>query len=70
MHLRDIKQLIREEDIKTYPTDGLSLISPPPSPKQIEILAKRAGKLFIYAATVVRYIHPKMIPVKSSAQPE
>ncbi|KAL5640139.1 hypothetical protein ACGC1H_007430 [Rhizoctonia solani] len=70
MHLHDIEQSIVEEDIKTYLTDAFSSMSPPPSPKQIETLAKRAGKLFIYAATVVRYIHPKVIPVNSSARLE
>ncbi|KAF8753933.1 WD40 repeat-like protein [Rhizoctonia solani] len=39
-------------------------------PEQILMLAKRAGALFIYAATVARYIHPKVIPVDSSARLE
>ncbi|CAE6450732.1 unnamed protein product [Rhizoctonia solani] len=70
MHLHEIEQSIVEEDIKKYLADALSSMSPPPSPNQIETLSKRAGNLFIYAATVVRYIHPKVIAVNSSARLE
>ncbi|KAG8751282.1 hypothetical protein FRC11_009534, partial [Ceratobasidium sp. 423] len=59
---------IVEGDIKKYLTEALSSMTPPPSPKQIDVLAKRAGKLFIYAATVVRYINPEVIPVESAAR--
>ncbi|KAH7338734.1 quinon protein alcohol dehydrogenase-like superfamily [Rhizoctonia solani] len=69
-HLHDIEQSIVEEDIRKYLTESLSSMSPPPSPQQIEALAERAGMLFIYAATVVRYIHPKVIPVNSGARLE
>ncbi|KAF8746787.1 WD40 repeat-like protein, partial [Rhizoctonia solani] len=68
--LHDIEQSIVEEDIKKYLTEELKSMSPPPSPEQILMLAKRAGALFIYAATVARYIHPKVIPVDSSARLE
>ncbi|CAE6498548.1 unnamed protein product, partial [Rhizoctonia solani] len=70
LHLHDIEQSIVEEDIKKYLTESLSSMSPPPSPEQIETLAKRSGTLFIYAATVIRYIHPKVIPVNSGARLE
>ncbi|KAF8684577.1 WD40 repeat-like protein [Rhizoctonia solani] len=70
MQLHDIEQSIVEEDIKKYLTEELKSMSPPPSPEQILMLAKRAGALFIYAATVARYIHPKVIPVDSSARLE
>ncbi|CAE6513127.1 unnamed protein product [Rhizoctonia solani] len=66
VHLHDIEQSIVEADIKKYLTDALHPMTPPPTPKQIDTLAKRAGKLFIYAATVVRYINPGTIPVESS----
>ncbi|KAG8690099.1 hypothetical protein FRC11_013849, partial [Ceratobasidium sp. 423] len=70
IHLHDVEQSIVEGDIKKYLTDALSSMSPPPSPEKIQVLAKRAGKLFIYAATVVRYIHPKVISVDSNARLE
>lgn len=57
-----------EEDIKKYITDALSSMSPPPSTDEIKQLAKHAGKLFIYAATAVRYIIPGDIPVDSGAR--
>ena len=59
VHLHDIEQSIVEEDIKKYLTEALAAMSPPPTPEQIAILAKRSRNLFIYAATVVRYIHPE-----------
>ncbi|CAE6458715.1 unnamed protein product [Rhizoctonia solani] len=68
MHLHDIEQWIVEEDIKKYLTEALRSMSPPPSAGQVTLLAKRAGKLFIYAATVVRYLHPKVIAVNSGAR--
>jgi nucleoside-triphosphatase THEP1 len=58
LHLHDIEEWIVEGDIKKYLTEELRAMSPPPTPNDIERLAKRAGKLFIYAATTVRYIYP------------
>ncbi|KAG8709513.1 hypothetical protein FRC11_005481 [Ceratobasidium sp. 423] len=43
-------------DIRTYLTIALAEMPDPPSDEQIEALAERAGILFIYAATVLRYI--------------
>jgi hypothetical protein len=57
-----------EEDIKKYLTEALGSMSPSPSPNDIEWLAKRAGKLFIYAATAVRYISPGNPGVNSDAR--
>ncbi|KAJ7782078.1 WD40-repeat-containing domain protein [Mycena olivaceomarginata] len=57
LHLHDIEESIVEADIKMYLTEALGFMSPTPSPNDVERLAKRAGKLFIYAATTVRYIH-------------
>jgi hypothetical protein len=68
MQLHDIEQSIVEEDIKKYLTEELSPIHPALSPAEINQLAKRAGNLFIYAATTVRYIYPGDIPVDTSAR--
>jgi hypothetical protein len=56
LHLHDIEESIVEADIKKYLTEELGSMTPPPSPNDVEQLAKRAGRLFIYAATAVRYI--------------
>jgi hypothetical protein len=61
LYLHDIEESIVKEDIKKYLTDALSPVSPPPSIDELEQLANRAGKLFIYAATVARYIRPDNI---------
>ncbi|QRW20296.1 Vegetative incompatibility protein HET-E-1 [Rhizoctonia solani] len=45
-----------EADIKTYLQRELELIPVTFTEEQLAILAKRAGVLFVYAATVVRYI--------------
>ena len=66
VYLHDIEQSIVEEDIKKYLIEELSPMEPSPSMKQIEQLAKRSRNLFIYAATLVRYIYPDDIPVDSS----
>jgi hypothetical protein len=59
LHLHDIEESIVAADIKKYLTEALGSMYPSPSPNDVERLAKCAGKLFIYAATAVRYIqHP------------
>ncbi|CAE7051307.1 unnamed protein product [Rhizoctonia solani] len=70
VYLHDIEQSIVEEDIKKYLTESLSHMDPPPFPAQIDQLAKRSRNLFIYAATVVRYIYPDDDSVDSSARLE
>ena len=65
-HLHDIEQSFVEEDIKRYLTNVLGSMPQPPSSNEIERLAKRAGKLFIYAATAARYINPDDIPAANS----
>ena len=67
LHLHDIEELVVEADIKKYLTDAFHTMSPRPSSYQVEQLTKRAGRLFIYAATVVRYIHPNSRAVVDSA---
>jgi hypothetical protein len=68
LHLHDIEQSIVKEDIKKYLTEVLSSISPPLPIDEVEQLAIRAGKLFIYAATAARYILPDNIRVDSHAR--
>ncbi|CAE6461811.1 unnamed protein product [Rhizoctonia solani] len=68
VHLHDIEESIVEKDIKKYLTEALSAMQPPPSLQQIDQLAKRSRNLFIYAATVVRYIYPEDMFVNSSAR--
>jgi len=68
LRLHEIKWSIVEEDIRKYLTDVLGSMSPPPSFDEIGRLAKRAGNLFIYAATAARYIHPDDMRVDSYAR--
>ncbi|KAL5637535.1 hypothetical protein ACGC1H_004079 [Rhizoctonia solani] len=70
VYLHDIEESIVEEDIKKYITEALTFMTPPPSSKQVGILAKRSRNLFIYAATVVRYIYLDDTSVDSSARLE
>lgn len=57
-HLHDIEESVVEADIRKYVTQALGGMSSPPSPDEVERLAKQAGKLFIYAATAVRFVLP------------
>ena len=60
LHLHEIEKSIVEADIKKYLEEALRSMSPPlASLDEVDQLSKRAGKLFIYAATAVRYIYPK-----------
>ncbi|CAE6498790.1 unnamed protein product [Rhizoctonia solani] len=52
LHELDKKEV--QSDIKTYLREGLARMSP--SKSEIEKLSERAGVLFIYAATVIRYV--------------
>jgi nucleoside-triphosphatase THEP1 len=61
LHLHDVEESLVQADIETYLNAELASISP--SPEQIQLLANRAGKLFIYAATAVRYIRPRGLKV-------
>ncbi|CAE7123852.1 unnamed protein product [Rhizoctonia solani] len=70
VYLHDIEQSIVEKDIKKYLTEALSPMESPPSLAQIELLARRSRNLFIYAATVVRYIYPDDVSVDSSIRLE
>ncbi|CAE6427620.1 unnamed protein product, partial [Rhizoctonia solani] len=66
VYLHDIEQSIVEEDIKKYLTEALGPMEPPPSLAQVELLAKRSRNLFIYAATLVRYIYPDDLTADSN----
>ncbi|CCO35249.1 Vegetative incompatibility protein HET-E-1 [Rhizoctonia solani AG-1 IB] len=56
VHLHDIEKSLVRADIKLYLEEVLGPVSPDPS--QIEELVERCGVLFIYAATLARYILP------------
>ena len=68
LRLQDIEESVVEADIEKYLTESLRSMSPPPSPDKVKQLAKRAGRLFIYAATAVRYILPNLATVNSTAR--
>ena len=68
LHLHDIAQSVVGADIEKYLTDSLCSMSSPPSSDQVKQLTKRAGRLFIYAATAVRYILPYGVIVNSTAR--
>ncbi|CAE6444965.1 unnamed protein product [Rhizoctonia solani] len=55
-YLHDIEQSIVQADIELYLREELAFMSP--AEYQIKHLAQLAGNLFIYAATVIRYIRP------------
>ncbi|CAE6472863.1 unnamed protein product, partial [Rhizoctonia solani] len=54
--LHELDKKMVKEDIETYLRAELSSIPMPPTHDPIGSLVERAGVLFIYAATVVRYI--------------
>ncbi|QRV96770.1 Vegetative incompatibility protein HET-E-1 [Ceratobasidium sp. AG-Ba] len=60
-HLHDIEESIVQSDIETYLQEELNGLSV--SLEDIGRLAHRSGKLFIYAATIVRYIRPNGLSV-------
>ncbi|CAE6422198.1 unnamed protein product [Rhizoctonia solani] len=56
LYLHEIEQSLVQADIGLYLKEELAPISP--AGTDIDKLATQAGKLFIYAATAVRYIRP------------
>ncbi|CUA76118.1 Lissencephaly-1 homolog [Drosophila mojavensis] [Rhizoctonia solani] len=54
IHLQDIEQSLVQADIELYLRTELTDLSP--SASDVEELVQRSGALFIYAATLVRYI--------------
>ncbi|KAF9556966.1 WD40 repeat-like protein [Agrocybe pediades] len=63
LRLHDVEQSFVEADIRSYLQEALNTMSP--SPEDIDQLAQRSGKLFIYAATAARYVNPEGIDVNS-----
>jgi len=63
LRLHDIDESIVAADIRKYLVASFESISL--SPSDIERITKRAGKLFIYASTAVRYIRPANFRVDS-----
>ncbi|KAB5593569.1 hypothetical protein CTheo_2958 [Ceratobasidium theobromae] len=56
LHLHEIEKSLVKADIELYLREELSFMSP--TDDQIDQLVGRSGNLFIYAATLVRYIQP------------
>ncbi|CUA77950.1 Transcription initiation factor TFIID subunit 5 [Rhizoctonia solani] len=54
IHLHEIEKWLVQADIELYLRAELAVVSP--SASEIEELVERSGALFIYAATLVRYI--------------
>ncbi|KAF4612632.1 hypothetical protein D9613_011804 [Agrocybe pediades] len=59
IHLHDIEQSLVEADIRKYLGEAFSSMSPVPSEDILDELARLSGNLFIYAATVARYVNPE-----------
>ncbi|KAF4609747.1 hypothetical protein D9613_011977 [Agrocybe pediades] len=68
LRLHDIEQSLIEADIKLYLQEALSTVSPVPPPDVIDQLTRQSGKLFIYAATVARYVNPEDKVVNSETR--
>ncbi|KDN36307.1 hypothetical protein RSAG8_10929, partial [Rhizoctonia solani AG-8 WAC10335] len=68
VHLHDIEATVVEHDIQIYLTNALKHVTPNLTEAQLRQLAKQSGKLFIYAATLVRYISPRHIRVDSASR--
>lgn len=56
IHLHDIQASLVQADIEVYLKEELAFMAP--TTAQIAELAQRSGNLFIFAATLVRYIRP------------
>ncbi|KAB5589984.1 hypothetical protein CTheo_6571 [Ceratobasidium theobromae] len=56
LHLHEIEKSLVKADIELYLKEELGFMSP--TDQEIEQLVEKSGNLFIYAATLVRYIQP------------
>ncbi|KAB5593576.1 hypothetical protein CTheo_2965 [Ceratobasidium theobromae] len=56
LHLHEIEKSLVKADIELYLREELSFMSP--TDEEVEQLAGRSGNLFIYAATLARFIQP------------
>ncbi|KAF9539123.1 WD40 repeat-like protein, partial [Agrocybe pediades] len=70
LRLHDIEQSFVEADIRQFLREALCTMSPVPSSDVIDQLTLRSGKLFIYAATVARYVNPEGVVVNSQTRLE
>ncbi|KAH7338595.1 WD40-repeat-containing domain protein [Rhizoctonia solani] len=70
VHLHEIELSLVEADITKYLTAAFIDLSPRPPYHQIELLAKRAGKLFVYASTVVHFVLSDTVSVDPSMRLE
>ncbi|CAE6412011.1 unnamed protein product [Rhizoctonia solani] len=66
LHLHEVNEESIQRDIKLYLREGL--VSVRHSEDEIDKLAALSGRLFIYAATAVRYIVPRSISVDSRSR--
>ncbi|KAG8702017.1 hypothetical protein FRC11_011738 [Ceratobasidium sp. 423] len=66
LHLHEVSKNSVRQDIEMYLEEGLKPIQP--SREEVERLTALSGQLFIYAATVVRYIIPENASVDSRAR--
>ncbi|KAH7313996.1 hypothetical protein B0J17DRAFT_351792 [Rhizoctonia solani] len=66
LHLHEVCEDSIQRDIRRFLQEGLKLIHP--SEDEIEKLTALSGRLFIFAATAVRYIVPESTPVDSRAR--
>ena len=67
LHLHNIEESVMEADIEKDLTDSLCSMSPLLPSDRVKQLAKRAGRLFIYATTAVQYILPDDAIMNSTA---
>ncbi|CCO35802.1 Vegetative incompatibility protein HET-E-1 [Rhizoctonia solani AG-1 IB] len=65
IRLHDIETSMVRADIELYLKEELGFMSPGLSAEDLEQLVQRSGVLFIYAATLVRYIKPQGQPINS-----
>ncbi|CCO35251.1 hypothetical protein BN14_09366 [Rhizoctonia solani AG-1 IB] len=65
IQLHDIETSMVRADIELYLKEELGFMSPGLSAEDLEQLVQRSGVLFIYAATLVRYIKPQGRQVNS-----
>ncbi|CAE6385395.1 unnamed protein product [Rhizoctonia solani] len=66
LHLHSLEEQLVKADIKRYLTVSLARVKP--TDDQIEWLVEQAGALFIYAATLVRYILATELGVDPAAR--
>ncbi|KAB5593571.1 hypothetical protein CTheo_2960 [Ceratobasidium theobromae] len=66
LHLHEIEKSLVKADIELYLREELSFMSP--TDEEVGQLIERSGNLFIYAATLVRYIQPIAYPIDAQGR--